>query len=242
MLLEEQMKLRHTYIGGSDVPIILGASKFKKPWDLLLEKAQIKVSDFGGNIYSELGNILEPRIQAGLNLVNVDEITYQKQYQNVDFQCHIDGLNQEGNEIQEIKVANQTIDECYKSYEWQVRTYMYVVGIQNANLILLPRTGDLKSLVSHIIRSYDLGFLHDFNQLDELDVKQAVQDLNDGVANIKLYKRMFHFKKITHDPKKEAYMLSQVSRFWEFKERLDEDNKLVSNPNFIQEFNQHFNY
>ncbi len=241
MLLDEQKLLRHTYIGGSDVPIILGCSKFKKPWDLLLEKAQIKASDFGGNIYSELGNILEPRIQSGLDLINVDEITYEKQFQNVLFQCHIDGLNQEKDEIQEIKVANQTIDECYQSYEWQIRTYMYVVGLNKARLILLPRTGELKNLVSSIIRSNNLGYLHDFNNLDQVDVSSAIKQLNDDVANFKLYKRMFHFKDISHDDLKQEYMLSKVSKFWEFKQRLDLDNNLISDSSFIAEFNTYFN-
>ena len=33
---------RYKYIGGSDIPIIMGISQFKKRFDLLLEKAHLK--------------------------------------------------------------------------------------------------------------------------------------------------------------------------------------------------------
>ena len=71
MISPEELKRRHEYIGGSDVPIIMGASKFNKPWNLLLEKALISKKEFGGSVYTEIGNIMEPRIQNAMNLINV---------------------------------------------------------------------------------------------------------------------------------------------------------------------------
>ena len=44
---------RNLYIGGSDIPIIMGISPFKKRFDLLLEKAGLKENDFDGNQYTE---------------------------------------------------------------------------------------------------------------------------------------------------------------------------------------------
>ena len=44
---------RYKYIGGSDIPIIMGISTFKKRFDLLLEKAQLKTDDFQGNEYTD---------------------------------------------------------------------------------------------------------------------------------------------------------------------------------------------
>lgn len=242
MLLDEQKQNRHNYIGGSDVPIILGASKFKQPWDLLLEKTLIKESKFGGSIYSELGNILEPRIQKGLKLVNVDEITYSREYQQVPFECHIDGLNQALDEIQEIKVANQTMEQCYESYHWQVRTYMYVLGLNQANLILLRRDGKLKEIVSDIIREYDLGFLHDFSNLDQTDVTMAVGDLNNRINQLKLYPSMFKVTKIRRDEVMEDYFLEKVKLFWEYKLKLDANNSLKDDEKFQADFLKEFSY
>ncbi len=242
MLLDEQKTNRHEYIGGSDVPIILGASKFKNPWDLLLEKTLLKSSDFGGSIYSELGNILEPRIQNGLKLINVDDITYKKTYKNVPFECHIDGLNPDLNEVQEIKVANQTIEQCYEAYHWQVRTYMFATNLNKANLILLKRQGKLKDIVTSIIKEYDLGNLHDFGTIDQTDVEMALKDLNYEVDNLVLYPSMFQIQKITRDELMEEYFLEKVALFWDYKLKLDNDNTLVDDVNFKNNFMSDFNY
>ncbi len=39
---------RDKYIGGSDIPAIMGLSPFTSRWDLLLEKAGLKERDFFG--------------------------------------------------------------------------------------------------------------------------------------------------------------------------------------------------
>ena len=46
---------RDKYIGGSDIPIIMGISPFKSRFDLLLEKAGYLENDFKGNEYTEYG-------------------------------------------------------------------------------------------------------------------------------------------------------------------------------------------
>lgn len=240
MILEEQFKNRHLYIGGSDVPIILGCSKFKSPFELLLEKAKLVESDFGGSVYSEIGNLLEGRIQNGMKLVNVDEITYKKTFQNVNFECHIDGLNNEGNQIQEIKVTNQSLEDCYNAYEWQIRCYMYVVGINNARLIQLRRDGKLKHIATNIIRRYKLDFLHNFNHMDNNEVTELVDELKLELDNLYLSTGMLGTKNISHDQKKEDYMLRKVSVFWDFRERLINDNSLRFNPEFKSEFDHIF--
>ena len=40
---------RDKYIGGSDIPIILGISHFKSRFDLLLEKAGLQENEFRSN-------------------------------------------------------------------------------------------------------------------------------------------------------------------------------------------------
>ena len=58
---------REKYIGGSDIPIIMGLSQFKSRFDLLLEKAELKENNFDGNEYTDYGNILEPKIREHIN-------------------------------------------------------------------------------------------------------------------------------------------------------------------------------
>ena len=61
--MQDVTKDRSKYIGGSDIPAIMGISHFKTRFDLLLEKAQLQENQFDGNSYTEYGNELEPKIR-----------------------------------------------------------------------------------------------------------------------------------------------------------------------------------
>ena len=59
---------RNKYIGGSDLPVICGISKFKSRYQLLLEKAGLAEDTFCGNRYTEYGHYIEPFIRDHINL------------------------------------------------------------------------------------------------------------------------------------------------------------------------------
>lgn len=67
-------KDRDKYIGGSDIPIIMNLSPFKRRFDLLLEKAGYKEDAFKGNVFTEYGNTMEAKIREWINdyYVNVN--------------------------------------------------------------------------------------------------------------------------------------------------------------------------
>lgn len=70
---------RNKYVGGSDIPTIMNINPFKKRFDLLLEKAELLENEFEGNIYTEYGNVLEPKIREYINkLKNTNYIEYKK--------------------------------------------------------------------------------------------------------------------------------------------------------------------
>ena len=54
---------RDLYIGGSDIPKIMGISTFQTRWELLQEKAGLLENSFEGNSYTEYGNKMEPKIR-----------------------------------------------------------------------------------------------------------------------------------------------------------------------------------
>lgn len=58
---------RYKYIGGSDIPVIMGISPYKTRWQLLQEKAQIVEDEFKGNEYTEYGNAIEAPIRDHIN-------------------------------------------------------------------------------------------------------------------------------------------------------------------------------
>lgn len=114
---------RDKYIGGSDIPIIMGISPFKSRYDLLLEKAGLKENDFEGNAYTEYGNVLEPKIREYINTTYDKEFVEGKHY-NGDIRIHTDGEDKDC--ILEIKTTSQiheNVDD-YKVYLVQLLFYM----------------------------------------------------------------------------------------------------------------------
>ena len=94
---------RDKYIGGSDIPIIMGLSPFRTRWELLQEKAGLIQNDFSGNKYTEYGDVMEPKIR---DYVNELRGTYYEPEQLIegDLRGNCDGFN--GNSILEIKTSN----------------------------------------------------------------------------------------------------------------------------------------
>ena len=116
---------REKWIGGSDIPAIMGISPFISRYDLLLLKAGIKESTFEGNEYTEYGNVMEPKIRNYINEqygVCFEEGKHEDEENG--FRCHTDGEYNE--EILEIKTTSQIhkdIDD-YKIYLVQLLFYM----------------------------------------------------------------------------------------------------------------------
>ena len=132
---------RNKYIGGSDIPVIMGISPFKKRYDLLLEKAGLQENEFNGNEYTEYGNVLEPKIRDYVNQ-GLEHKFYEDKLINEDIRCHVDGFN--GTSIVEIKTTSQihhSVDE-YKVYLVQLLFYMSQYNVNNGILLVYERPKD----------------------------------------------------------------------------------------------------
>lgn len=114
---------RHKYIGGSDIPIIMGISSFKTRFDLLLEKAELKENDFEGNKYTEYGNVMEEKIRTYIN-ESLGKKFKEGQYIKDDIRCHTDGTD--STSVLEIKTTSDIHKEVddYKVYLVQLLFYM----------------------------------------------------------------------------------------------------------------------
>lgn len=137
---------RHKYIGGSDIPIILGLSPFKSRYDLLLEKAQIKEVEFAGNKYTEFGDEMEAKIRNYYNEIkNLNFIETKKVVD--DFRYHSDGFDESINTILEIKTTGaknikSSVYE-YKTYISQLLFGMYLNNAKNGVLLVYERPIDM---------------------------------------------------------------------------------------------------
>ena len=100
---------RSKYIGGSDIAVIMGISTFKRRWDLLLEKAGLKEDNFPGNLFTEYGHIMEPKIRDYIN--QSEEVAFvPSRVVNGDIRCHTDGFN--GECVLEVKTTSNVYESC----------------------------------------------------------------------------------------------------------------------------------
>ena len=137
---------RQKWIGGSDIPVIMGISPFQTRYDLLLYKAGIKENEFEGNEYTEYGNIMEEKIRNYINnQYGVSGVHYEEgkhEYEDMGIRIHTDG--EDTNEILEIKTTSQIHDDIddYKIYLVQILFYMICEKKQYGMLAVYHRTDD----------------------------------------------------------------------------------------------------
>ena len=143
--MQDVTKDRDKYIGGSDVPIIMGLSPFKTRWQLLQEKAGIMESAFSGNAYTEYGNVMEEKIRVHINTQYAFSYNFvEDKEENGFMRYHYDGLDRESGVALEIKTTSQIHDDIsgYKKYLVQLLTGMRMVGAMEGFLAVYERPED----------------------------------------------------------------------------------------------------
>jgi hypothetical protein len=133
---------RDKYIGGSDIPAILGISKFTTRWQLLQEKAGLEERPFSGNRYTEYGHIIEPQIREHINKV-YNTTFIPNRVINGDFRYHSDGFN--GERVLEVKSTSDIHPNAgdYKVYLVQLLKGMEENGVTEGILAVYERPEDL---------------------------------------------------------------------------------------------------
>ena len=168
---------RDKYIGGSDIPIIMNLSPFKKRFDLLLEKAGLKEDDFTGNEYTEYGNVLEPKIREYINTTYDKEFVEGKHY-NGDIRIHTDGEDKDC--ILEIKTTSQIHDNLddYKVYLVQTLFYMQETNKNKGMLAVYHRPDDFNE-------NFDKTRLSVYG-IDINDYKDLLEQINKAVDKFRI--------------------------------------------------------
>lgn len=177
-------KDREKYIGGSDIPVIMDISPFKSRFDLLLEKAGYKENDFTGNVFTEYGNTLEPKIRDYVNKTFCNEETSFVEGKHVreatdgeiiGVRIHTDGENDK--QILEIKTTSQIFEDVndYKLYLVQLLYYMILTGKESGVLAVYERPEDLNE-------ELDPERLHIYT-IDANDYKDLIKDIGDSIES-----------------------------------------------------------
>lgn len=147
--LSNQSMNRKGFIGGSDIPIILGLSSYKTPLELYIDKTSELGSAWEETEQQKWGKLLEPVILQ--EYANKHGVCVQS---NVDFIHkdyphligHLDGFIPETKTVIEIKTANhftkhewgeENSDEMYLPYLCQVAFYCSVANVDEAVVAVL---------------------------------------------------------------------------------------------------------
>lgn len=176
---------RDKYIGGSDLPVICGISKFKTRWQLLLEKAGLEESPFTGNRFTEYGHYIEPFIREHVNLVYNTNFVPNRVI-NGDIRCHTDGFN--GECVLEIKSTSDIYASVdgYKVYLVQLVKYMEQNEVDKGILAVyerpenLSREFDAQRLQVFEIRLEDYRNLLDYVNREIDKFRSDLQRLKDN--------------------------------------------------------------
>lgn len=167
---------RETYIGGSDIPCIMGISPFKTRYQLLLEKAGLAEDDFEGNRYTVYGQTLEPHIREYINNLYFTNFIPNRVIEG-DIRCHTDGFN--GEAVLEIKTTSriyETVEE-YKVYLVQLLKYMEMNKVEKGILCVYERPSD-----------FDIGFdpsrLHIY-EISAGGYKDLILEINDAIEGFR---------------------------------------------------------
>jgi len=174
---------REKYIGGSDIPAIMGISPFKKRFDLLLEKAQLQDNEFQGNEYTEYGNELEPKIRDYINQSEKKKFLEDKVIKD-DLRYHSDGFN--GKCVLEIKTTSQIHEDVngYKIYLVQLLFGMQMHNVKAGKLAVYERPTDFNTeFEPERLTTYDIS-IKDYSSMLE-DINQAVEQFRRDLAKIK---------------------------------------------------------
>ena len=133
---------RDKYIGGSDIPAILGISKFTSRWQLLLQKAGLEERSFAGNRFTEYGHIIDPQIRDYINVIYKTNFVPNRVI-NGDIRYHSDGFN--GEKVLEVKSTSDIYSSVdgYKVYLVQLLKGMEENGVEEGILAVYHRPEDL---------------------------------------------------------------------------------------------------
>ena len=182
--MQESVKQdRYLYIGGSDIPCVMGISPFKKRFDLLLEKAQLKDNDFDGNEYTEYGNLMEEKIRDYLNSKEKKLFLEDKVIKG-DLRYHSDGFN--GKTVLEIKTTSKLHDNVndYKVYLVQLLFGMQMHSVKKGKLAVYARPNDFNEEFNpDLLKTYDID-IKDYKDLLE-DINQAIDQFRIDLLKIK---------------------------------------------------------
>lgn len=226
LTIEQQQRDRTTTFGGSEMPILMGDSKFTTAWQLLMDKAGIEPLPYVANMYASLGNILEPVVQDKMKTTNMDEHEYKNENYYLPVVGHIDGVRKSETleTLIEIKVSSASLEDAYKQYRAQIQMYLHLTGHKKAELHLLNRNNDkIKPLWDNVrlrhfkLKDWQLAYASEKQQ------ELIEQELALEFESLKIAKKDVLVKKVKYDVNYQLEIDEKINTFCKYLEMIHED-------------------
>lgn len=198
---KEVTENRDKYIGGSDIPIIMGLSPFKTRYQLLLEKAHLKDVEEVSNPAIDYGNTMEPILRRSHNYWEIPDVSKPFKPNTIcdewdvnkipddelSLRYNADGENEDA--VLEIKTTSQIHDSLdgYKHYLVQLLFGMYMFEHSEGVLIVYERPEDYSTEI-------DPYRCHTY-YIDADEYKDLMDEI---LAAIEQFRA--DFKRIKHNP------------------------------------------
>lgn len=151
MKTDSVIKDRDKYIGGSDIPVIMGLSPFKTRWQLLKEKAEPSGDGIAMGFTTkqiEYGNVMEEKIREYINEKYDCKFVPEVKIEG-DLRGNCDGIYEDTIlEIKTTSIIHKNVDE-YKSYIVQILFYMVLWGKESGMLAVYERPEDYSTRFKH---------------------------------------------------------------------------------------------
>jgi putative phage-type endonuclease len=132
MLTEQQIKERQLGLGGSDIPIIMGLSSYKTPYQLYLEKTSEITSNTEMTEAQYFGHKQEPMMREEFSTRNnvTVEIRDSLVHPIHDFlRANIDGFIPEWNAVLEVKTASAYMESQLREDDPGPLLYQYLLQV-----------------------------------------------------------------------------------------------------------------
>lgn len=186
MKSDSVIKDRDKYIGGSDVPILMGISPFKTRWQLLKEKAEPRGDGYATFYTSpqiEYGNEMEEKIRGYINEKYDCEFVPSVKIAG-DLRGNCDGLYKDTIlEIKTTSIIHKNVDE-YKSYLVQILFYMMLYKKEDGMLAIYERPEDYSTRFKHKrLRIYRIN-IKDYEDLC-LEINRQIDRFREDLAKMK---------------------------------------------------------
>ena len=183
--MQDVTKDRDKYVGGSDVPIIMGLSPFKTRFELAQEKAGIREIDFKGNEYTEFGNIMEPKIREFINMEYGYAFVEDKVIDG-NIRYHADGWDESRGTVLEVKTTSQICNTLagYKKYIVQLALGMDKFNSKEGILAIYERPDDFdETFVQKRLKHYVIT-RDDIENLLRTEIYPAVESFVKDVKKL----------------------------------------------------------